>query len=231
MLGDGTEIEPEESEAKSIHTKIFLIGIFFAAYWAIGSTIQNEDHGVPLIVSTGAASLLIVSMCYILVIFIHIGKLVLKFYLDTNRIPLPWDRIDSFFTNDESENNSFEIVNVGLVEPRSVRQSIGIGAGKGGIGIGTSRSYFAGNEQTKIDSGTVVFDSSKIQFIGTTKQMSWVWNKLISVNIEYGLISGNIFMVVSSRKNISGLMISADESEIQKLGNYIIDYANIDSEE
>jgi len=38
-------------------------------------------------------------------------------------------------------------------------------------------------------------------------------------------------MVVSSRKNISGLMISADESEIQKLGNYIIDYANIDSEE
>ena len=45
MLEDGTEIEPEDSEAKSIHTKIFLTGIFFAAYWAIGSTIQNEDHG------------------------------------------------------------------------------------------------------------------------------------------------------------------------------------------
>ena len=133
-----------------------------------------EVFGIPFVLI-----LLVFSAIFFRVLFLS-GKYLYDLYYAETITHMPKSQIDSFFSGDIRE---FTLHGVGLLEPRSSRQSVGVGVGKGGVGIGTSKSFFSGEEQTKIDSGRIHFDNEKIQFIGATNQISWAWKKIVSVSI------------------------------------------------
>lgn len=148
------------------------------------------------------------------------GKYLYDLYYAETITHMPKSQIDSFFSGDIRE---FTLHGVGLLEPRSSRQSVGVGVGKGGVGIGTSKSFFSGEEQTKIDSGRIHFDNEKIQFIGATNQISWAWKKIVSVSIAHGIMDSMIFIGVSSRKKISGFTIRNEKEEAKSLADKILE--------
>ena len=163
------------------------------------------------------------------IVTLRIIILICIFFIEENHITLPWKDIEDFFQSGGNDTINFKIQGIGLVEPRTLRRSIGVGGGKGGIGAGTSLSFHAGTEQTKIDSGTICFDKIQISFIGSTKQVTWRWNKILSVRVSHGLTSSTIFVVVSSRKNISGFMLPSSKEDAERLSTYISEHST-DSE-
>lgn len=166
-----------------------------------------------------ALILTIITSFFIWALYFGVKLLFFGYYKATH-IRIPLEELDDFY-NDKIEN--FSIFGVGLVEPKTIRQSVGLGVGKGGVGVGTSKSFYSGEEQVVVDNGTLIISKQKIQFIGSSKQISWNWNKIIDVKSFWKSFDCIILISVSSRKNISGFTIRADKYEIDIFLSKILD--------
>lgn len=161
----------------------------------------------------------------VLVILFYYCKGMFDEYQQQKAKAIPMDLVSGYFNEEILE---FSIQSVSLVEPRTTRQSIGVGAGKSGIGVGTSKSFYAGEEQTKVDRGELTFGPKSIQFMGSTKQISWEWKKIIDVSVSHHLLASSIFIAVSSRKNISGISLNAEKEAVAELASNILEKSKND---
>ena len=124
----------------------------------------------------------------------------------------------------EGFDEEFFIHNVQLFQPRTTRQSVGVGIGRKGIGVGTSKSFHSSTDQTIVDSGRLSINQKGLRFIGTTKQLGWDWKKIVEIQIH----QNKLVIPVSNRQNISGVVLPLKPDVVKIIGTWLVDFANGD---
>ena len=124
----------------------------------------------------------------------------------------------------EGFDEEFFVHNVQLFQPRTTRQSVGVGIGRKGIGVGTSKSFHSSTDQTIVDSGRLSINVKGLRFIGTTKQLAWDWKKIVEIQIH----QNNLVIPVSNRQNISGVVLPFKPDVVKIIGTWLVDFANGD---
>lgn len=124
----------------------------------------------------------------------------------------------------EGFDEEFFIHNVQLFQPRTTRQSVGVGIGRKGIGVGTSKSFHSSTDQKIVDSGRLSINQKGLRFIGTTKQLGWDWKKIVEIQIH----QNKLVIPVSNRQNISGVVLPLKSDVVKIVGTWLVDFANGD---